>query len=124
MDMPVPAGARFISLPDQDPLTEAERARALHMATWVKELLENRESRIEQLGLDPSIWLPAANWGGSQAFYKTARDLMRGENFEWLRLLSQQFTGYALWSMRHGGPLPPSDTTALHQALSERALNP
>lgn len=122
--MPAPAGARFISLPDQDPLTDAERARALHMAGWVKGLLENRDSRIAQLGLDPSIWLPAANWGGAQAFYKTAHDLMRGENLEWLRLLSQQFTGYALWSMRHGGPLPPADTLALQQALSERALNP
>jgi SAM-dependent methyltransferase len=49
---------------------------------------------------------------------------MRGENLEWLRLLSQQFTGYALWSMRRGSPLPPADIMAIEQVLSERASTP
>src|ERR1039457_3980754 len=122
--MPSPAGLRFISLSYQEPLTEPERDRATHMAVWVKGLLENRDSRIAQLGLDPSTWLPAANWGGAQEFYETARSLMRGENLEWLRLLSQQFTGYALWSMRRGSPLPPAGIIALQQELSERASAP
>jgi hypothetical protein len=53
--------------------------------------------------------LPAANWGGAQAFYETAEMLMRRGNVEYLRLLSQQFSGYALWSMRrsHRPILPP-----------------
>jgi SAM-dependent methyltransferase len=94
------------------------------MAGWVKGLLENRDSRIAQLGLDPITWLPAANWGGAQEFYASAYSLMRGENVEWLRLVSQQFTGYALWLMRRSAPLPPADIMAIGQALSERALNP
>src|SRR4029077_15993638 len=113
---------QFVSLSDQEPLTQPERARAIQMAGWVKGLLENRESRIAQLGLNPTIWLPAANWGGAQEFYKTSRSLMRGENVEWVRLLSQQFTGYALWSMHAGeGPLPPEDITAVEKQVLKNA---
>jgi hypothetical protein len=122
--MPSQTGLRFISLSDQEPLTEAERARAVHMAGWVKGLLENRDLRIAQLRLDPCIWRPAANWGEWQAFYEAAHSLMRGENVEWLRLWSQQFTGYALWSMRRGGALAPKDILAIEQVLLKSASSP
>ena len=125
-DMSSPTGLRFISLADQEPLTEPERARAIHMAGWVKELLENRDSRIAQLGLNPATWLPASNWGKggeAEAFYPAAYRLMRGENVEWLRIVSQ-CTGFGLWSMCRQPAVPPTDIKVIDQMLSERASTP
>jgi len=48
---------------------------------------------------------------------------MRGENIEWLRLVSQ-FTGFGLWSMSIEPPLPPTDIKAIDRALSELGLAP
>ncbi len=121
--MPLATGLRFVSLSDQEPLTEAERATAIHMAGWVQGLLENRDSRIAQLGLDPATWLPAANWHRAQPFYEAALRLMRGEGVEWLRLV-MSFSGFALWSMSREPLLPPTDIMAIDKLLSARASTP
>jgi SAM-dependent methyltransferase len=118
------ARLQFISLSDQQVLSEMELARGMGAAEKVSEFLQNRETRIKQLGLDPAIWLPAANWGGDQAFYESSRRLMRGENIEWLRLFAQQFTGYALWSLRRAGPLPPDDIVAIERTILQCSSSP
>jgi len=121
--MTVPSTLRFISLSDQEPLTAMERARAIHMAGWVKGLLENRDARIAQLGLDSATWLPAANWDRAQPFYEGAYSLMRGESVEWLRL-TMQFTGCGLWSMSREPGLSPRNIDVIGQMLSELAFTP
>ncbi len=121
--MAVATPLRFISLVDQEPLTDLERARAIHIAGWVKELLENRDARIAQLGLDPATWLPAANWDLSQPFYESAYRLMRGEGLEWLRLM-MPFTGFALWSMVRQPWAPTPDIGVIGETLSELAFTP
>jgi hypothetical protein len=118
---------RFISLTDQQPLTESEQERALRMADLCQNLMKHREKRIEELGLDPTIWCPAANWGAPELspVYAAAHSLMRGESLGYLRLLAQHFTGYALWALKDGySTSPPTDPGALNEALLERSSNP
>jgi hypothetical protein len=97
------------------------------MADLCTNFMQRREERVAELGLDPAIWLPAANWGGAELtpVYNAAFRLMSGENLEHLRLLAQQFTGYALWGLKDGwGTVPPTDPGALNESLLERAAQP
>jgi SAM-dependent methyltransferase len=61
----------------------------------VRRFLNEREEYIVRQGLDPAVWLPAANWDLSRPFYANSRALLDG-TFESLRPLSQQFTGIPL----------------------------
>jgi len=97
------------------------------MADLCENFMKHREERLAQLGVDPAIWLPAANWGGTELtpVYNAALSLMRGENLAYLRLLAQHFTGYALWGLKDGrGTVPPSDPGALNESLLERSAQP
>jgi putative sugar O-methyltransferase len=122
-DVPTKTALRFISLADQEPLTEQEKSTAKHMAGWVKGLLEDRDSRVAQLGLDSRTWLPAANWDRSQPLHEAACGLMRGDKVEWLRMV-MPFTGFTLWSMARQPVAPMPELTTINQTLSRIALTP
>ena len=97
------------------------------MADLCKTLMKHREDRIQQLGLDGSIWRPAGNWGASEiiAVYKTARRLMGGDNLDHLLLLAQHLTGYALWALKDAqNTVPPKDPGGLNDSILECSLHP
>jgi putative sugar O-methyltransferase len=122
-DKPAKATVRFISLDDQQRLTDEERATAMELAGWTRGLVENRDSRIAELRLDPQVWLPAANWDRSQPFYEAAYRLMCGENVEWLRMVLP-FTGFTLWSMARQPVAPMPEIQEIERRLAEFAAAP
>lgn len=99
----------FVYLRDQEPLSDAELARARAVCGYVSQLLREREGYLTQAGLPPEIFLPSAGWSREAGLFTTTQALLSGErkHLERLRLLSQMFTGYQLLHLRLAQGVPP-----------------
>lgn len=92
-----PAPERFVYLRDQQPLDAADWAVARTVLAHVRHIHDVRPERIEALGLDKEVWLPAANWQSErQAAHRNSWALFEPQNLPLLRILSHHFTGYWL----------------------------
>lgn len=97
----------FVGPADQEPLTLEELSRLKEAARLVEFSLAERERFILEEGLDPAVWMPAANWRLGHECHARIRPALDDPGR--LRLLSGHFTGYDLATF--GGALP--DGTAL-----------
>jgi len=127
---PLPLTAQdpsFIGLADQEPLSTEDMQRARQALARVRNLLDLRSRSLLEGRLDGSVGMPAANWEGGGSFYALAFRLLEGrkEDLELLRILSQQFSGYALWCMANAESVgfPPLDRVGLEAHLGTITLD-
>src|SRR5579863_3370987 len=116
-----PRADGFVFLRDQQPLSAEELDLSRQVVGWVRDVLDSRPGRLAEAGLDPAIWMPAGNWDVCQPFYDGVRMLLNGENFDYLRLFAQQFTGYHLFSLGElrGHPMPRETIRNIDRYLEE-----
>jgi putative sugar O-methyltransferase len=90
---------KFVFLRDQQPLTPQEWAGVEAGLAYARQAHDQRDERVRALGLDPEVWLPAANWDRRRVFYRNFEALYDRRNVPLLRIYAQQFTGYRLCSL-------------------------
>jgi hypothetical protein len=123
MAVPRPEPPTFISLDDQQPLTDEELTIAHRCRLWAVGEVERRYAYLLDNDLPPELWMPQAGWNCSRLIYEGFRTLGRGEHLSYLRLYARQFTGYALYALGNAGrrPIPSdNDLATLDEQLRSR----
>jgi hypothetical protein len=100
----------MVLLQDQRSLTAEELARADSIIDWIERIIEARPGYLKQHRLNEEIHFPQAIWALDQGagLYDGFRAVLSRDPriLNYLRLWSQQFTGYRLFSMEFAKSRP------------------
>jgi hypothetical protein len=104
----------MVLLKDQQPLTTEELERAHAVIDWIEQGIDARPAYLKQYQLSEAIHFPQAIWAlEGMGLYDGFRAVLSRDPrvLNYLRLWSQQFTGYRLFSMESAEcrPFPGPD---------------